>query len=93
MNLIELFRQNRKLIAEGGNVGSESPGWQGMPGDHQAQEIDLTLHDRAFMTAQIQALLQAQNESFAKVYVRPIWDPKLLASNNMFRGSILHFFD
>lgn len=99
MNLIELFRQNRKLIAEGGNVsshkddGTPMPGWQGVPGQHQAQEIDLKLHDRDFMTAQIKALLQAQNESFAQVYGRPIWDPKLLASNKMFSGSSLHFFD
>jgi hypothetical protein len=83
----------KKIIAEGGNVSSQSPGWQGMPGDHKAEEIDLKLHDRNFMVDQIRALLKAQNESFAATYGRPIWDPKLLDSNQMFSGSSLTFFD
>jgi hypothetical protein len=84
---------NKKIVAEGGNLSSQSPGWQGVPGDHEAEEIDLKIHDRDFMVDQIRALLQAQNESFAQAYGRPIWDQKLLDGNKMFSGSSLHFFD
>jgi hypothetical protein len=89
MLLNEFFR----ILTEGGNVSSQSPGWQGMPGDHKAEEIDLKIHDRDFMVDQIRALLKAQNESFNATYGRPIWDPKLLDSNQMFSGSSLTFFD
>ena len=82
-----------KLLTEGGNVSSKSPGWVGMPGDHAAQEIDLKLHDRDYMVGQLRTLLQAQNESFKAAYGRYIWDPKTLAGNRMFSGSSLHFFD
>ena len=92
MILNELFRP-KKLVVEGGNVSSQSPGWQGIPGDHKAEEIDLKLHDRDYMVDQIRELLKAQNESFAATYGRVIWDPKILDSNQMFSGSSLTFFD
>ena len=82
-----------KAISEGGNLSHQSPGWQGMPGEHEAEEIDLKLHNRDFMVGKIRELLTAQNESFAATYGRPIWDPKLLASGKMFSGSSLQFFD
>jgi len=92
MNLFDLISA-RKVISEGGNLSSQSPGWQGMPGEHEAEEIDLKIHDRDFMVGKIRELLQAQNESFAAAYGKPIWDQKLLDSNKMFSGSSLHFFD
>lgn len=91
--LLNQFFAPKKLIAEGGNVSSQSPGWQGMPGDHKAEEIDLKIHNRDFMVEKLRELLKAQNESFAATYGRPIWDPKLLDSNQMFSGSSLTFFD
>lgn len=93
MILNELFKkQIRPIVLEGGNVSSASPGWQGAA-DQSAEEIDLKLHDRDFMVGKLRELLQAQNEAFAQVHGRPIWDPKLLASGRMFSGSSLHFFD
>ena len=92
MFLKELFINKKNKLSEGGNVSSQSPGWQGLP-DEQADEIDLKLHDRDFMVSQLKQLLLAQNESFKQSYGRYIWDPKLLDSGQMFSGSSLHFFD
>ena len=87
-----MFRNNRSVLQEGGNVSSRSPGWQGAP-DQEAEEIDLKIHDRDFMVGQLRTLLAAQNESFKAAYGRFIWDPKLLKSGQMFSGSSLQFFD
>jgi len=92
MNLIEMFRTKKAVVAEGGNVSSQSPGWQGAA-DQEAEEIDLKIHDRDHMVGQLQTLLAAQNESFKAAYGKYIWDPKLLASGKMFSGSSLQFFD
>jgi hypothetical protein len=92
MNLIEMFRTKKAVVAEGGNVSSQSPGWQGAA-DQEAEEIDLKIHDRDHMVGQLRTLLAAQNESFKAAYGKYIWDPKLLASGKMFSGSSLQFFD
>ena len=92
MFLREFFKKQQPLINEGGNVSSQSPGWQGAP-DQEAEEIDLKIHDRNYMVGQLSALLAAQNESFKSVYGKYIWDPKLLKSGQMFSGSSLTFFD
>jgi hypothetical protein len=91
MQLFDLIR-NKKSLLEGGNVSSQSPGWQGAA-DQAAEEIDLKIHDRDHMVGQLRTLLAAQNESFKAAYGRYIWDPKLLASGQMFSGSSLQFFD
>lgn len=92
MFLREFFKKNKQLISEGGNVSSQSPGWQGAA-DQEAEEIDLKIHDRDFMVGQLRTLLAAQNESFKAAYGKYIWDPKLLKSGQMFSGSSLQFFD
>ena len=91
MQLFDLIRK-KKVLAEGGNVSSQSPGWQGAA-DQEAEEIDLKIHNRDFMVGQLRTLLAAQNESFKAAYGKYIWDPKLLASGKMFSGSSLQFFD
>ena len=92
MNLFDLIRTNKPTLLEGGNVSSQSPGWQGAA-DQEAEEIDLKIHDRDFMVGQLRTLLAAQNEHFKSVYGKYIWDPKLLKSGQMFSGSSLQFFD
>jgi peptidoglycan hydrolase-like protein with peptidoglycan-binding domain len=89
MKLFDLFK---KQINEGGNVSSQSPGWQGAA-DQEAEEIDLKIHNRDYMVGQLRTLLAAQNESFKAAYGKYIWDPKLLQSGKMFSGSSLQFFD
>lgn len=92
MFLREVFNQSKKPVNEGGNVSSQSPGWQGAA-DQEAEEIDLKIHDRDFMVGQLRTLLAAQNEHFRAAYDKYIWDPKLLKSGQMFSGSSLQFFD
>lgn len=92
MLLREFIKLPRASILEGGNVSSQSPGWQGQD-DQEAEEIDLKLHDRDFMVGQLRQLLTAQNEAFNAEHGRYIWDPKLLKSGKMFSGSSLQFFD
>lgn len=92
MLLREFFKLTSNALGEGGNVSSQSPGWQGAP-DQEAEEIDLKIHNRDFMVAQLMKLLTAQNEDFKSVYGRYIWEPSLLASGQMFSGSSLTFFD
>lgn len=87
-----MFRSKKTVLSEGGNVSSQSPGWQGAS-DQEAEEIDLKIHDRDFMVAKIRELLAAQNESFKAAYGKYIWEPKLLKSGQMFSGSSLTFFD
>ena len=92
MFLREFFKATKTTIYEGGNVSSQSPGWQGAA-DQEAEEIDLKIHNRDFMVGQLRTLLAAQNESFKAAYGKYIWDPKLLQSGQMFSGSSLQFFD
>lgn len=92
MFLREFFKSLDKPLNEGGNVSSQSPGWQGAA-DQEAEEIDLKIHDRDFMVGQLRTLLAAQNEHFKAAYGKYIWDPKLLKSGQMFSGSSLQFFD
>ena len=92
MFLRDVFKNSKKIVAEGGNVSSASPGWQGAA-DQEAEEIDLKIHNRDHMVGQLRTLLAAQNESFKAAYGKYIWDPKLLASGQMFSGSSLQFFD
>ena len=89
--IVNIILKKSKLL-EGGNVSSQSPGWQGAA-DQEAEEIDLKLHDRDFMVAQLRTLLSAQNEHFKGAYGKYIWEPKLLKSGQMFSGSSLQFFD
>lgn len=93
MLLTTFFNHLRKShLSEGGNVSSQSPGWQGLS-DQEAEEIDLKIHNRDFMVKQIYQLLDAQNNEFKKTHGRYIWEPALLKSGKMFSGSSLQFFD
>ena len=71
-------------ISEGGNLSVDG---------HEAQQIDLKVHDRKFMVPLLDSLLKAINNSFAKTYKVALWKPELLASRKFLSGSSLHFFD
>lgn len=87
-----MFKALHCSISEGGNVSSQSTGWHGAA-DAAAEELDLKIHNRDFMVSVIRKLLTAQNKAFNSTYNRPIWNPKLLKSGQMFSGSSLHFLD
>jgi hypothetical protein len=86
-------RFKHKQIMEGGNVSSKSPGWQGVPGEHEADEIDLKLHNRTFMVGKIADTLNAINNAYAKKYGAPIWNPSLINNREALSGSSIQFFD
>lgn len=84
MNLNELFSK-KKVIAEGGNLS--------LPGGHEAQQIDLKVHNRSYIVPILDVLLNNINNSFAKKYKKPLWQPQLLQSKQFLSGSSLHFFN
>ena len=95
---MELFK-SKKTIAEGGNLASHdakggvSPGWSGIPGEHQAEETDLQVHNRSFAIDVFDKLLHDINNSFAAVYKKPIWPKPALDNQTFLSGSSRAFLD
>jgi hypothetical protein len=85
MNLNELFSNKKKIVSEGGNLS--------LPGGHEAQQIDLKVHNRSYIVPILDTLLLNINNSFAKKYKKPLWQPQLLQSKQFLSGSSLHFFN
>ena len=85
MNLNELFSNRKKVVSEGGNLS--------LPGGHEAQQIDLKVHNRSYIVPILDTLLLNINNSFAKKYKKPLWNPQLLQSKQFLSGSSLHFFN
>ena len=73
-----------ELLEMGGNLSI---------GAHQADEIDLKVHNRTFMVGILDKLLHAINNAFAKQYKKPLWSPELIQSREFLSGSSLHFFN
>ena len=90
MFLQELFKRN---ITEGGNLSSTTPGWIGTPGTHDAQQIDLKVHNRAFIVPLLNKLLYGINDAYASQRHGPLWNPAVLQKREFLSGSSLHFFD
>ena len=71
-------------VQEGGNLAV---------GGHEAQQIDLKVHQRNYIVPVLDKVLHAINSSFAQTYKAPLWKPALLQSRKFLSGSSLHFFD
>jgi len=80
-----------KKLFEGGNLELPNPEDPNTP--YQADEIDLKVHNRAFMVGLLDKLLHDINIAFYKRYKKPIWNPELLQSKQFLGGSSLHFFN
>jgi len=101
MLLRELFvNTNRHLIlSEGGNLashdeaGKPSAGWQGMAGVHQAEDLDLEVHNRTAVLTVLNDLMININNAFSQQYGKPIWPEAAFASGSYLSGSSFHFFD
>jgi hypothetical protein len=99
MLLRELFLNPKKIIAEGGNLashkddGTPMPGWQGMPGQHQAQELDLKVHNRTYVVGVLSDLLHNINNLFAQQYKEPLWHENSVNAQKFLSGSTVRFFD
>ena len=93
MNLSELFRNPKLVLSEGGNVSSQSPGWQGVPGEHQAQELDLHVHNRSYVQDVVSKLLHTINDVFAQQHQEPLWHENSVKTQKFLSGSTLQFMD
>ena len=74
MNLFDLIRRNK--LTEGGNLS--------LPGGHDAQQIDLKVHNRGYIVPILDTLLNGINNSFTSQFGGPLWNPKTLKSKNSF---------
>jgi len=94
MLLRELFVNPKKhlILSEGGNLSSDSPGWQGDAG-HQADEINLKVNNRSHMVGVIDQLLHSIDEAFKQDHKQGMWSPELLSSKQFLGGSSLHFLN
>lgn len=79
-----MFNGAKKQLVEGGNLSV---------GGQEAQQIDLKVHNRSYIVPILDALLRNINNSFAKTYKKPLWNPALLQKKEFLSGSSLHFFN
>ena len=82
MILREFF--NRRQLNEGGNLEIDGA---------QAQQIDLKVHNRAYIVPILSQLLASINAGFKSSQGNDLWNPKVLKSRKYLSGSSLHFFN
>ena len=92
MFLREVFSKISPRLLEGGNLSSQSPGWQGTP-DAEADEIDLEVNNRSHMVGLVDQVLRAVDQLFQKQQKVNLWSPELLKSRQFLGGSSLHFLN
>lgn len=92
MILREFFKSKDNSLSEGGNLSSQSPGWQGTQ-DVAADEIDLKVHNRSFMVGLLDKLLHDIDNAFQASHKKPLWSKDLLQNKQFLGGSSLHFFN
>jgi hypothetical protein len=78
------FIKPSTVLKEGGNLEI---------GGNQAQHIDLQVHNRGYIVPILDTLLNAINNGYQQRYQEPLWNPKLLKSQQFLSGSSLHFFN
>ena len=71
-------------LNEGGNAEVDG---------HQAQQIDLKVHNRGYIVPILSTLLDAINAGFQQSAGGPLWSPKVLKARKYLSGSSLHFFN
>ena len=81
MILREFFK---RTLLEGGNLEIDG---------NQAQQIELKVHNRAYIVPILNTLLHSINDGFAQSQGGPLWSPKVLKSRKYLSGSSLHFFN
>jgi hypothetical protein len=79
-----LLRDFTKKLFEGGNLAVDG---------HEAQQIDLKVHNRAYIVPILDILLNSINTGFQQSQGGPLWSPKVLKSRKYLSGSSLHFFN
>jgi len=81
MILREFFK---RTLLEGGNLEIDGA---------QAQQIELKVHNRAYIVPILNTLLNAINDGFQQSQGGPLWSAKVLKSRKYLSGSSLHFFN
>lgn len=81
MILREFFK---RTLLEGGNLEIDGA---------QAQQIELKIHNRAYIVPILNTLLNAINDGFQQSQGGPLWSAKVLKSRKYLSGSSLHFFN
>lgn len=80
-----MFGTAKKALSEGGNLA--------LPGGHEAQQIDLKVHNRGYIVPILNNLIHSINDAYAQQYQTPLWEPKLIQQRAFLSGSSLHFFN
>jgi hypothetical protein len=81
MILREFFK---RTLLEGGNLEIDGA---------QAQQIELKVHNRAYIVPILDRLLNAINAEFQQSQGGPLWSAKVLKTKKYLSGSSLHFFN
>jgi len=81
MILREFFK---RTLLEGGNLEIDGA---------QAQQVDLKVHNRAYIVPILDRLLNSINSEFQQSVGGPLWNAKVLKSRKYLSGSSLHFFN
>jgi uncharacterized membrane protein YgcG len=81
MILREFFK---RTLLEGGNLEIDGA---------QAQQIELKVHNRAYIVPILSQLLNSINAGFKASQGNDLWSPKVLKSRKYLSGSSLHFFN
>ena len=79
-----ILREFFTRLKEGGNAEVDG---------HQAQQIDLKVHNRGYIVPILSTLLDAINAGFQQSAGGPLWSPKVLKARKYLSGSSLHFFN
>jgi hypothetical protein len=79
------FIKSQTILSEGGNLALDT-------GD-EAQQIDLKVHNRAYIVPILSTLLDSINAGFQQTAGGPLWSPKVLKARKYLSGSSLHFFN
>ena len=74
MQLFDLIR-NKKVLSEGGNLS--------LPGGHEAQQIDLKVHNRGYIVPILDNLINSINNLYSQQFQAPLWDPKLIKQKTL----------
>jgi len=85
------IKRDKYKLMEGGNLELPNPEDPTQP--HQAQEINLKVHNRTYMVGLLNKLLHDISAVFQAKYKKPLWSANLLQSREFLSGSSLHFFN
>jgi hypothetical protein len=85
------IKRDKYKLMEGGNLSLDNPDDPTKP--HQADEINLKVHNRTYMVGLLNKMLHDISAVFQSKYKKSLWSANLLQSREFLSGSSLHFFN